>query len=227
MTTRALLAAGLLSLGLGTALAQDAPAEGEAAAPAPAPVTYKLGGTLVVKVLKDESTLAAGLSHNHAVKAVGWTGSMTWDAANPGACKVEVTVPVQKLEPDAPDSRRFAGLPAEEIDQVSAGQQEDIKKNIVAKGQLDAAGHPNMTFKSTGCELSGDTVNVKGNLTIKGKTKAVVVPMKGFSAGDTLSASGSFAVQGTDFGVEPYSAMFGQLKNDNTWTFIYKLSGKK
>ncbi len=226
MNTRALLTAAFLSLGLGSAVAQDAPAEPAEAAGGP--VTYALGGTLIVQVNKDPDTLAAGLSHNHAVKATGWTGSMSWDPANPSACAVSVNVPVQKLQPDAPASRKFIGLPADEIDAVSEGQAEDIKKNFLADDQLDAASHPNISFKSSSCEVSGSTINIKGNLTVKGKTKAVTIPLKGFSsdAAGFKSGKSTFSVKGSEFGVEPFSAMFGQLKNADKWTFHYSLSGK-
>ncbi len=212
----------------GLALAQEPPAGEEAApAPAPAPVTYKLGaGSLIAVVRKDETTLAAGLSHNHAIKATGWSGSFTWDAAN-GTCAVDATVPVSGLRPDEPATRKAGGLAPDELDAVSEGQREDIKKNMLAKDQLDVAGFPNITFKATSCALSGDTLTLDGQISIRGKSKAVKVPLKGFSAGDTLTGSGSFTATHQDFGFEPFSAMFGQLRNDPTIKFIVSLNGKK
>lgn len=221
MPTPTLLAAALLSSGL--AFAQDPPAEEAAAEPAPAPVTYKLGsGSLIATVMKDETTLAAGLSHNHAIKATGWSGSFTYDAAA-GTCAVEATVPVNGLSPDEPATRKAAGIDGE----VSEGQRGDIKKNMLASSQLNAGKFPNITFKADSCSMSGDTLTLSGQFTMLGKSKAVKVPLKGFSAGDTLSGKGSFSVNHTDFGFEPYSAMFGQLKNQNKITLMVNLNGKK
>ena len=222
MNVRALLLTAAFSLGLGTAVAQDTP-EAEAP-PAVGPTTYQLGkGTLIVVVRKDESTLAAGISHNHAVQARGWSGSFTYDPSAPSTCSVDVTVPVQQLTPDEPLARSIAGLEGE----VDEGQREDIKKNILSSYQLDAASHPTMTFKSTGCVLENSTLKLSGSLTIKGTTRPVTIPLRNFSAdGSALRGSGTLVISGSSFGVEPYSAMFGQLKNQDRWTFIFKLKGQ-
>ena len=215
----------LLSFGLGTALAQDGGDAEEAAPPPPPPadVTYKLGaGTVVVKTYKDESTMASGLSHNHAIKATGWSGSFTY---NPGthACSVSATVPVKKLDVDADATRTYASVEGK----IGDGMRDDVKKAMLGDDQLDADKHPNVTFSGSSCSESSGTVTVSGNLTVKGKSKPVKLAFKNFTAGDTLTGKATFSVNGSDFGLEPFSAMFGQLKNLDKLDFIVDLKGTK
>lgn len=211
-----------------TALAQDAPAAEEAAeeeaAPPAAPVNYKVSagkGLTYIIVNKDPDTLAAGLSHDHAIKSTGHSGSFTWNADDLAACRLEVTVPVAKLDPDLPAVRKAAGLEGE----ISDGQRADIKKNMLDASQLNGSAHPNITFKSKGCSGGEGSFEVSGDLSIRGKSKAVVLKGKLSADGSSFRITGRLPLKATEFGFEPYSAMFGQLKNKNEMTLVVDLQG--
>jgi polyisoprenoid-binding protein YceI len=53
----------------------------------------------------------------------------------------------------------------------------DRDKHLRSADFFDAESHPAITFESTKVEKSGDGVNVTGNLTIRGVTKEVVLPL--------------------------------------------------
>lgn len=217
-----------------TALADDPPAEGaeEGAAEegaveeeaAPSPVNYRVDGkqgmTYIV-VNKDPSTLAAGLSHDHAIRAKGLSGSFTWNAADPGACRLKVLLPVNQLDVDAPATRAAAGIEGT----LSDGQREDVKKNMLAKGQLYASNFPTITFQSDGCSLDGDAFAVQGDLTIRGKAKRVILRGSLRADNDAFRLQGSVQIKATDFGFEPYTALLGQLKNKNEMKLVIDLQG--
>jgi len=58
------------------------------------------------------------------------------------------------------------------------------------------------TFVITGCEAAmGDTVNVMGNLTLMGQTKNITIPTIVSVDGDNMSATSSFAIDRTQWGV--------------------------
>jgi len=222
MKFRSLLIVAFLGLG-GAALAQD-PATTTAPA-APAPVIYKLDpskGFLYIQVFKDPSTLAAGLSHDHIIRSTGFTGAVTWDATNPGTCKVDINVPVSQLQVDAPEMRKKVGYDTV----LDDSQRSDVTKNMLSDEQLDGAKYPNITFKATKCEGTGDTFKVTGSLTLHGVSKSVTVPMK-ISAGDTFTAKGSLHILATDYGFQPYSALLGQLKNQNDMTLTIDVVGAR
>ena len=209
------------------ALAEDPAAEAApepAAAPAPSPVRYTLGaGTaLHVRVYKDPDTVAAGLSHDHAIASTQHSGSATWTVGDPSACKLDITVPVAGLDPDPDALRSKVGLPGV----LDAGARAEIKEHMLDSDQLNAKAFPNITFQSTGCSGSGEAITVAGKLTIRGKTKDVSVKMKVKADASGFSASGSLPIKATDYGFQPFSALLGALKNKNEMTLVVNLVGK-
>ena len=213
---------GLLALVSSVSLAQTPPPPAPVAPPPP--VAYKLDaskGLLYVQVYKDPDTLASSLSHDHVVRATGWTGTATWDPTNTAACKVDISVPVASLETDADDLRKKVGYDTV----LDESQRAEVKEHFLAADQLNAAANPNITFKSTKCEGSGSAVKVTGNLTIRGVAKSVTVPMNITADGKAFSAKGSFTVNHTDFGFQPFSALLGQLKNKNEMRFTIDVKG--
>lgn len=179
---------------------------------------YNLGGTLYVQVFKDPETLGAGLSHDHVMVAKGWSGSASYDAANPGACNISITVPVSSLDVDPDYMRKAVGYDT----MLTADQREDVRTNMLASGQLDAGSHPNITFQSTSCAAD----SITGNLTIRGKTQQVTLNAKIAEDGSSFSAKGQVTIRATQFGFQPYSALFGQLKNRDDMKLTVKLENK-
>ncbi|MCB9761800.1 MAG: YceI family protein [Alphaproteobacteria bacterium] len=183
------------------------------AAPAPAaPITYTLQpsqSTLLIQVFKDPDTAAAGLSHDHVISAAGWSGTVTWSPDDLSACAVDIRVPVAKLVVDSPSLRRAVGLEGE----LSDGQRDDVRDNMLAKSQLWADQHPEIRFVSTGCAPDPKGVKVSGTLTIRGQGKPVTVTMKVDATPDSFSASGGLNIKASDFGFEPFTAMLGALRN--------------
>jgi polyisoprenoid-binding protein YceI len=62
-------------------------------------------------------------------------------------------------------------------------------KHLRSADFFDAANHPEMSFESTSIEGSGDNITVRGNLTIRGKTREVV--LTGKYLGEAIDASGN------------------------------------
>jgi polyisoprenoid-binding protein YceI len=219
MTARLRLALLLLALPL-TAQAQDA----APAAPAGGPVSYALaGGTaLHVRVYKDPSTVAAGLSHDHAIASTQHSGTVSYDPANPAACAISVTVPVAGLDPDPDALRQKVGLPGV----IEASARAEIKEHMLDAEQLNAKAFPTITFVSTSCAASGDQVKVSGTLTIRGKAQPVSLNMKVKADAAGFSASGSLPIKATQFGFQPFSALLGALKNKDEMTLVVNLAGK-
>lgn len=213
--------------------AADEPAAGEPPAEQPAaeepqptgPVAYTLEAgrsQLVVLVRKDTSTAGSGLSHDHVIMARGWRGTATWDPDDVSACDVRFTLPVSQLDVDSTRLRKLYGLEGE----LSDKQRADVKENMLAKDQLDAGRFPDISFRSTRCTGAADQPTVQGTLTIHGTGKAIAVPMTVAVEGDTFTAKGGFSARHSDFGMEPFSALFGQLKNQEALSFKLKVQGK-
>jgi len=174
-------------------------------------------GVLFIQVYK-APTLAADLSHDHAIQAVGWSGKGTWDAEDYNNCNISISVPVNNLQVDTPEIRKLAGIEGT----ISESMRKDVKKHMLSDIQLNADKYPMITFQSTSCEDSGETMNLKGNFTIHGTTKVISIPVT-VSDSDELSLKGSFLIKGTDYGIEPYSAMFGAVGNNDEMKITFDL----
>lgn len=180
--------------------------------------TYTLGGKLYIQVFKDPDTLGAGLSHDHVMVAQNWTGSATYDSADPSGCNISITVPVSNLDVDPDYMRQAVGYDT----LLSEGQRDDVRTNMLAASQLNADAHPNISFQSTSCTAS----SVSGNLTIRGSTQPVTMQATIEEDGSQFSLRGQLSIRATQFGFQPYSAMLGQLKNRDDMTLTVRVSNQ-
>lgn len=80
----------------------------------------------------------------------------------------------------------------------------DIRKTI----DKDVLKKQSISFTSSSVEEAGDGLKVSGDLEMGGKTNPVSFELS--ESGGTLT--GSAAVKQTDWGIKPYSALFGALK---------------
>ena len=176
---------------------------------------------LYVQVFKDDSTLAAGFAHDHVVLATGWQGKVLVDPEKLAACVVEVTVPVAGLRADLPEMRTLVGYKK----MLSDSRQKTVGKHMRAKKQLDADNFPQITFRSQSCSGTKKELLVNGELTIRGKSKAVTIPLQIFHSNNSIRAKGTFTAQHSDFGFSPYSAFFGTVKNRPDINFVINVVG--
>ena len=176
---------------------------------------------LYVQVFKDDSTLAAALAHDHVVLATGWQGKVLVDTEKLAACAVEVTVPVSGLRADLPKMRTLVGYKK----MLSDSRQTTVGKHMRAEKQLDAENFPQITFRSQSCSGTKKELLVNGELTIRGKSKAVTIPLQIFHGNNSIRAKGTFTAQHSDFGFAPYSAYFGTVKNRQDILFVINAVG--
>jgi hypothetical protein len=135
---------------------------------------------------------AAAAGHDLVIRVTSWEGELVVGdepgmelTADPTSLRVvESTGGMQTL-----DERETASI-HETIDQeVLVGQD--------------------ITFRSTRAEVEGSRVHAEGELTLVGQTRPIVVDLTISDAGELI---GSVVVKQSDWGMKPYSALFGALK---------------
>jgi polyisoprenoid-binding protein YceI len=131
-------------------------------------------------------------------------------------------VPVSGLDNDDPAWRKQMNFNSE----LSEGQRAEVKDHMLGAGQLDMGRFGKMGFRSTGCAVDGDRVQVSGKLSIHGVEKVVSLPMKITATDAEFNASGVLTLMHTDYGITPFSAMGGALKNRNDIRVVVKVRGK-
>lgn len=194
----------------------------EAPTPEPAtPVRYTLGSGSYAAVLVKYDRNATIKGHDHVLVAQTVKGSVTWTPGDPSACDVRVTLPASSLVVDPPGSRARAGLEGE----TSEGDKRKIRENALGKQQLEADKYPDLTFRSTSCVADGDRVKVTGDLTLHGQSKRVTTRMRITAEPDSFRARGRVSATHADYGMKPFTALLGALRNDESLTFDLDFKG--
>lgn len=183
----------------------------------PAPPTPEAGATLY-QIDPQASTLHihvfrggtfARLGHNHVMSSKSVTGRV-WMRPQFSASGFELSFPVADLIVDDPEARRAAGsdFPPDIPEKDKAG----TRTNMLRKEVLDAETYPKVTVKSATVAGSLQAPRIIARITIKDVAKEVEVPASIALTGDKLTASGTFEIKQTDFGMKPFSVALGALE---------------
>ena len=92
--------------------------------------------------------------------------------------------------------------------------KEDIRKTI----DKDVLKKKDIVFKSSSCEPAGDGLKVSGDLEMGGKSKPVSFEVS--ESGGKLT--GSATLNQSDWGIKPYSALFGALKVNDEVRVVFE-----
>lgn len=176
---------------------------------------------LVVQVFKEG--VASSLAHDHVVQATQISGTIEYDPASVTTSSIQVEAKSASLQADAPALRKQFGLTSE----LGEDDRKQVEANMKGDDQLNVAKYPTISFKSTGITVGttpGDVL-VKGNLTLRGVTKAVSFPAKVKMDGANFVGEGKLKIKQNDFGYEPYSALMGAIRNQNEVVLNLKVVG--
>jgi polyisoprenoid-binding protein YceI len=176
--------------------------------------------SLLVRLYKDGP--ASGFAHDHVVRATRFTGSLRYDPARPAEGAVTVEVEVASLVADEPALRRRFDL-----SEMSDGARRDVQSTMLGDRQLDAARHPRIAFRSTAVAAQGEgRLRVDGELSLHGQTKAVSFPAEVSLVDGELRARATLRFRQSDFGITPYRAAFGAVRNKDEVELIVDLVAK-
>ena len=160
--------------------------------------THTLGpdnGTLSVRTGRTGAAAKAG--HNLLIEVTAWQAPL-----EVGEDLAPVSI---GLHADATSLRVREGNGGMQAlgDDDKASIQETIDDDIL-KGKA-------IEFRSTAVEIAadGDRIGVQGELTLAGKAGRIAFDLM---VGDGGKLSGSAVVKQTDWGITPYSTLFGALK---------------
>ncbi|HEX5250279.1 MAG TPA: YceI family protein [Gaiellales bacterium] len=157
--------------------------------------TYRFGpdnGTLAVNTGRTGAVAKAG--HDLVLLVTGWEGTLEI-AADSRPSRLEVRADGGSLKVQ----EGTGGMQALDDDD-RANIEQTIDDEVLRRDQI--------TFRSTGVAAAGDGLRVTGDLTLLGRTAPLALDV---AVNDgTLTAAG--VIRQTDFGMKPYSALFGALK---------------
>jgi polyisoprenoid-binding protein YceI len=152
---------------------------------------YRFGpdhATLSVTTGRPGAVARAG--HDLLLSVTDWEGTLEVGAAS----RVEVRVDGGSLKVQ----EGTGGMQA--LDDDRAGIEQTIDDEVLRRDQI--------IFRSTEVTPAGDGVRVRGELTLLGHTRPLALDV---ALGDGTLTAATVGRQ-TDFGIKPYSALFGALK---------------
>lgn len=206
MTMAVALAAVLAACGTGTRRIPPRTGSAPATAACPAGRAFHLDGrdsTLEIRVRR--AGLLAALGHDHVLVASDLRGALVLYGDGTGACG-RLELPVEALLVDDDDARRAAGGPFAEP--VSAADIAGTRRNLLGPQVLDAARYPLISVSYARPPGDGP---VLAEVTVRGMTATLEVPVRVVQRGDALIAEGEFAVRQSTLGLEPFSVLGGAL----------------
>lgn len=181
----------------------------------------------VLAVVTHKGGFAAGRAHDHLIAAPAREAALAFDPRAPLAASFEIDFAAADLAVDPWEAQRAAyprlealGILGEPFTEVAEKDRGKIRKSMLGEGQLDAARHPRVRARLAGVREEPSThggVAFPYVATLELEVKGVRVekPVAArFEAGEGNLAIEAFGVfRFTDFGIEPYSAFLGAVKN--------------
>jgi polyisoprenoid-binding protein YceI len=103
---------------------------------------------------------------------------------------------------------------------LSDKDRAEIQKTMLGAEVLDVERFPEIKFRSTGVERGNNEWRVRGELTLHGQTRPIVVTVK--QAGERYSGTSTF--KQTDFGIKPVSVGGGAVKVKDEVTVRFEIA---
>jgi len=179
----------------------------------------------ILAIVTHKGGMAAGLAHNHLVAATGYEAALAFDPEAPEEARFEFHARAADLVIDSPElnARWYPrleelGILAEPFKEMSDKDRNKVRETMRGRKQLDVERFPEIAGSIVAVERSGEAdaefpyvvriaFEVHGQR-VERDIRGRVEPTEN---GVILEGVGDFRF--TDFGIEPYSAFLGTVKN--------------
>jgi polyisoprenoid-binding protein YceI len=176
---------------------------------------------LTVLVFRGGALARAG--HNHVIASHGMTGT-AWVPDDPARASFEVHVPVNDFTIDEPQLRALEG--PEFSAEVPDSAREGTKKNMLSESMLDGARFPEVVLRSRAMEVGAEGILAQVDVSIRGQTRTVTVPVQYEIAENEVRARGELALRQTDLGLTPFSLLGGALRVEDEMRVKFLVVGR-
>jgi polyisoprenoid-binding protein YceI len=158
--------------------------------------THEVGpANATLSVHTERGGAAAKAGHDLLIRVTSWQGKIVV-GESPDDVSLELGVD--------PTSLRVQGGHGG-MTQLDEADLENIHKTI----DDEVLRRRDIAFRSTGTAVDGDVIHVDGDLTLFGNAHPVSFDLR---VGEDGALSGAAVLRQTDWGMKPYSALFGALK---------------
>lgn len=193
-------------------------------------------------IITHKAGIASRLGHNHFIYPTEYKrATLDMDPADATTASLDLLLAVDTLiEADDETRERWypnleaAGILSEKFRPASETNREKIRKHMLAKKQLDAKSYPVIgaslqDVRPGAIQLGATTFNyiARVALTVHGETVVQDYPANITFDGDTVTIEATGSLNFTDFGIKPYSALVGAIRNQDAFDIYVNITGTK
>lgn len=194
----------------------------------------------VFAVVVHKAGIAARFAHNHLVYPKDFAVALSIDGADTTTAKFNLQFPVSDLEVDAPEAHakwypgiEKAGILDTPFGALDEGDRKTIAGHMLAKNQLDATQFTEISAKISKIRAETSTRGKQSYthiaviaLAVHGKTVERDCPVSIAIDGDSVTVDGTGAFTFSEFGIKPYSALMGAVKNSDEFHLFVHMAAK-
>ncbi len=151
----------------------------------------------------------AKLGHNHVITS-GEESGVAWQGREPADSGFELHIPVATLVVDDAAARAAAG--PDFAGTVPDSAREGTYQNMLRPEVLDGAKFPQVLVQCRALQGSWEKPVATAEMTLKGVTRRIDVPLEIHASAGSLEARGSFRILQSDFGITPFSVGGGAIQ---------------
>lgn len=188
----------------------------------------------VFAVVTHKAGVASAFAHNHFIHATAYDATLAAAESAPEATKFAATVQADQLGVDDPVMQaRYAPLLREwgVLDEpfggkLSGKQRAEIRSNMLAENQLNAAEYPEIAAELRGVRpLAANTAHganyeATAAITIRGTAVETSFPARIQWDEDGLHITAVVPLTFSAFGIKPYSALLGAVRNQDQFHIV-------
>jgi polyisoprenoid-binding protein YceI len=178
-------------------------------------------GKSTLQILVFSAGPLAKLGHNHLMTGAlhGWV-SVDYATAQ---FDFELSMLVDQLVVDDPTARLTAGAAFSRS--ISESERATTRRLLLRADGLDARHFPAVTMRSVGTTGTLQAPQVTTRITLRGVSRDFSISPRTTYGPTSVAAVGEFALQQSDFGIEPFSIAFGALRTDDRLHVKFTLLG--
>ena len=167
-------------------------------------------GESLLTILAFRGGTLAKVGHNHVIASHDVTGTF-YVPEDISHSTFELHIPVAQLAIDEPDLRAKEGpdFPKDVPDSAKEG----TRRNMLSEALLNGAQFSEIVLTAQHIDptMPGSQVRADVQITVRGQTHTIAVPVSYSLSNGQLTASGELPLKQSDLGLTPFSALLGAL----------------
>jgi hypothetical protein len=167
---------------------------------------------------------APALGHNHVLSAPKFTGFVYLPNKGTANARFDLQFRLDQLEIDHPEARSKLGEVFESIPTLDAIKR--TREHMLSEENLQANRFPMVYIHSVKFAGEAPKLAIEVLVEIHGQQQRLSIPINIELLPGHLSATGTFVIRQTDFGIHPYSVLGGFLAVQNELVIEFSLVDK-